>query len=161
MLLNPEQIVGLRTLQRERDLALLGEQLALAFPRRRRAWASAFRPLSRWPCNGALCKASRTWWRWRAIWPAGSRSAPSSRPSRVLNGPRRCSLPRLAPKGLACSSFVAVCANGLSPSRRRPVWQRLRSTQRSSSSMRRFRMPATSARSRTSASRLVVAAAGA
>ncbi len=32
MLLNPEQIVGLRTLQRERDLALLGEQLALAFP---------------------------------------------------------------------------------------------------------------------------------
>ena len=32
MLLNPEQIAGLRALQRERDLALLGEQLALAFP---------------------------------------------------------------------------------------------------------------------------------
>jgi hypothetical protein len=32
LLLNPEQIAGLRALQRERDLALLGEQLALAFP---------------------------------------------------------------------------------------------------------------------------------
>ena len=32
MLLNPEQIAGLRALQRERDLSLLGEQLALAFP---------------------------------------------------------------------------------------------------------------------------------
>jgi hypothetical protein len=32
ILLNPGQIAGLRALQRERDLALLGEQLALAFP---------------------------------------------------------------------------------------------------------------------------------
>ena len=32
LLLNPEQIAGLKALQRERDLALLGEQLAMAFP---------------------------------------------------------------------------------------------------------------------------------
>jgi hypothetical protein len=32
LLLNPEQIAGLKALQRERDLALLGEQIALAFP---------------------------------------------------------------------------------------------------------------------------------
>ena len=32
MLLNAEQVIGLRALQRERDLSLLGEQLALAFP---------------------------------------------------------------------------------------------------------------------------------
>jgi hypothetical protein len=32
LLLNPDQIAGLKALQRERDLALLGEQLAMAFP---------------------------------------------------------------------------------------------------------------------------------
>ena len=161
LLLNPDQIAGLKALQRERDLALLGEQLRHAFPE------APARLGERYPTLVALA-AQRgavqgfthlvALARYLACWVtlgAEFEGKPGFEWAASLLAAK------IAPRAPGCSSSVAVFAIGSSPSRPRRACRPPPSTRPSTSSTRRCRTPATSANSRTWASRCVAVPAGA
>jgi len=130
LLLNPDQVTGLRALQRDRDLALLGQQLAVAFPEAparlgeryptlialaaQRGAAQGFthlvalaRYLACWASFGAEFEG-KPGFEWAASLLAAKDRAEGSKAYQLCRGVRERLVAKPAPTGLSAAAFDAA-----------------------------------------------------